>query len=84
MKPGASETLDSIKDVKLFQSKKGYRFSIDAVLLEDFISAKKLGKGAELGAGSGVISILLAKRMQGARIQQLSCRKPLLSGRCEM
>jgi len=77
LKPGASETLDSIKDVKLFQSKKGYRFSIDAVLLEDFISAKKLGKGAELGAGSGVISILLAKRMQGARITAVELQKTL-------
>jgi tRNA1Val (adenine37-N6)-methyltransferase len=77
LKPRASETLDSIKDVKLFQSKKGYRFSIDAVLLEGFISAKKLTKGVELGTGSGVISILLAKRMNGIRITAVELQKTL-------
>ena len=68
MNPGHNETLDSIKDIKLFQAKDGYRFSIDALLLEHFISAKRLEQGIELGAGSGVISILLAKRLKGARI----------------
>jgi len=77
LEPRASETLDSIKDVKLFQSKKGYRFSIDAVLLEGFISAKKLTKGMELGTGSGVISILLAKRMKGTRITAVELQKAL-------
>ena len=68
MNPGHNETLDSIKDIKLFQAKDGYRFSIDALLLEHFISAKRLEQGIELGTGSGVISILLAKRLKGARI----------------
>ena len=61
-------TLDSIKDIKLFQPKRGYRFSVDALLLEDFISAKQLNTGIELGAGSGIISILLAKRLKTTKI----------------
>ncbi len=66
--PGPDETLDTIKDIKLFQAKDGYRFSVDALLLENFISAKRLNKGVELGTGSGVISILLAKRIRGIKI----------------
>ena len=48
-----NETLDTIKDIKIIQAKEGYRFSVDALLLENFITAKRLEKGIELGAGSG-------------------------------
>ena len=77
MKPRANETLDSIKDAKLLQSKKGYRFSIDAVLLEQFISARHSSKGIELGTGSGVISILLAKRLSNIHITAVELQKTL-------
>jgi len=77
LKPRANETLDSIKDAKLFQSKKGYRFSIDAVLLEQFISARHSSKGIELGTGSGVISILLAKRLSNIHITAVELQKTL-------
>lgn len=70
-------TLDSIKDIKLFQPKRGYRFSVDALLLEDFISARHLGNGVELGAGSGVISILLAKRRKNAKIIAVEIQESL-------
>ena len=43
-KPESNETLDTIRDIKLFQAKDGYRFSVDAVLLEKFISAKPSDK----------------------------------------
>ena len=55
-------TLDSIRDIKVFQSKKGYRFSIDALLLFDFINLKKARRIGDLGAGSGIVGILLAKK----------------------
>lgn len=77
MKPEAGETLDSIKDVNILQSEKGYRFSIDAVILEDFISAKKHDRGIELGTGSGVISILLAKRFDSIKLTGVEIQKPL-------
>lgn len=70
-------TLDSIKDVKLFQPKTGYRFSVDALLLENFISAKRLGKGMELGAGSGIISILLARRLKNVKIFAVEIQESL-------
>ncbi len=77
LKPKSNETLDSIKDIKLFQAKNGYRFSVDALLLENFISAKRLEKGIELGTGSGIISILLSKRIKGSRIIAVEIQKSL-------
>lgn len=77
MKQDPEETLDSIRDIKIFQAKDGYRFSIDAVLLENFISAKRLQKGVELGSGSGIISILLATRLKGPKIVAVEVQKAL-------
>jgi tRNA1Val (adenine37-N6)-methyltransferase len=70
-------TLDSIKDIRLFQSKKGYRFSVDALLLEHFISMKARPQAVELGTGSGIISLLLAKRFRDAKIYAVELQKPL-------
>jgi tRNA1Val (adenine37-N6)-methyltransferase len=77
VKPNPNETLDSIKGIRLFQAKNGYRFSVDAVLLEHFISARRLDKGIELGTGSGVISILLAKRLARTKIVAIEIQKSL-------
>ena len=75
--PKKDETLDTIKDVKIIQSKEGYRFSIDAVLLEHFITAKPGEKGIELGTGSGIISILLAKRLKSTKITAVEIQEAL-------
>jgi len=76
-KPESNETLDTIREIKLFQAKDGYRFSVDAVLLENFISARRLEKGIELGCGSGVISILLAKRLNSTNITAVEIQETL-------
>jgi tRNA1Val (adenine37-N6)-methyltransferase len=66
------ETLDSIKirnfEVRVFQSKSGYRFSLDALLLADFPSLKSCRNILELGAGSGVVSLLLALKYPKAKV----------------
>ncbi len=77
LKPKQGETLDSIKDIRLFQAKNGYRFSVDALLLENFITASRLGKGMELGTGSGIISILLAQRLKDPEIMTVEIQKSL-------
>jgi tRNA1Val (adenine37-N6)-methyltransferase len=61
-------TLDSIRDVRIYQSKSGYRFSVDPLLLFDFINLKKLNNIADLGAGTGIIGILLAKKYPDAHV----------------
>jgi tRNA1Val (adenine37-N6)-methyltransferase len=60
--PGEDETLDSFYHgrVRLFQKKAGYRFSVDAPLLADFIRTRPDDSLLELGAGNGVISLLLS------------------------
>lgn len=59
---GEDETLDTfyLGRILVLQKKKGYRFSVDAPLLADFIQAKPSDEALELGAGSGVISLLLS------------------------
>jgi tRNA1(Val) A37 N6-methylase TrmN6 len=66
------ETLDSIKirglEVQVYQAKAGYRFSLDALLLADFPDIKACRSVLELGAGSGVVSLLLAKKYPRAKV----------------
>ena len=77
LEPADNESLDTIKDVKIIQANEGYRFSVDAILLEDFITAKPLEKGIELGTGSGIISILLAKRLENTEITAVEIQEAL-------
>lgn len=46
------------RKVIIYQHKKGYRFSIDAPLLADFLPALPAHTALEVGAGSGIISLL--------------------------
>ena len=46
--------------IRILQKKKGYRFSVDAPLLADFIRTKESDLALELGTGCGVISLLLS------------------------
>lgn len=55
-------TLDSIRDVKVYQHRDGYRFSMDSVLLYAFMDLERAKRIADLGAGSGVVGLLLAKK----------------------
>ncbi len=49
------------------QPEKGYRFNVDSLLLADFVLRQESGGTAfvELGAGSGVVSLLLGKGGMG-------------------
>jgi tRNA1(Val) A37 N6-methylase TrmN6 len=70
-----TETLDSIgtAGVKILQRRGGYRFTLDAVLLAGFAASESPGEGAvlELGAGSGVVSFLLARQFGRGPIDAL-------------
>lgn len=56
------ESLDTLIDggLRLWQSRSGYRFSLDALLLAHFVTVKPRQRIADLGAGSGVIALLLS------------------------
>jgi tRNA1Val (adenine37-N6)-methyltransferase len=73
------ETLESLYGgrLKILQKKKGYRYTIDSVLLAHFVEPKKRDRIIELGAGSGVISLLLAFRNPGVRVTGLEIQADL-------
>jgi tRNA1Val (adenine37-N6)-methyltransferase len=59
----SEETLDTIFDgkLKLLQSRSGYRFSLDALLLGHFVTLKKGDRVVDLGTGNGIIPLVLAR-----------------------
>ncbi len=71
-------TLDSISSIRLYQHKRGYRFSLDAVLLAGFIRLPLSSRMvADLGAGTGVIGLLVAKRYQRVRVKLVELQQGL-------
>lgn len=70
-------TLDSILDIKVHQHREGYRFSMDAVLLYDFVNLKRVERIADLGAGSGVVGLLLARRYADASVTLVELQESL-------
>ena len=64
---------DSLFDGELicYQHQKGYRFSIDSVLLAHFVKIKHGDSILDLGTGSGIIAMILLYRWQD-RICQVS------------
>ncbi|MFO7461378.1 MAG: methyltransferase [Desulfatiglandales bacterium] len=59
LKPG--ESVDVFMDgrLRLIQSSKGYRFSVDALLLSRFVTTRKGDWVVDLGAGCGIIGLML-------------------------
>ena len=60
--PSPDETLDTFFNGKLqiLQKKKGYRFSVDAILLSQFVRIRKDERVIDLGTGSGILLLLLS------------------------
>ena len=61
--PSSDETLDTFSNgsLQIFQKKRGYRFSVDAVLLSQFIDVRKDEKVIDLGTGCGIVPLLLSQ-----------------------
>ncbi len=59
------ETLDTFYHgrILVLQKRKGYRFSVDAPLLADFIETRPTEELLELGGGCGIISLLLSQKV---------------------
>ncbi|HEY3354007.1 MAG TPA: hypothetical protein VGQ83_12215, partial [Polyangia bacterium] len=62
--PGPDETLDELLRgrLRVLQPRRGYRLSVDPLLLADFVLAhgRRVGRFCDLGAGVGVIGLTLA------------------------
>lgn len=84
------ETLDAFYHgrVRVLQKTRGYRFSVDAPLLADFIRTGPDDEALDIGTGSGVISLLLCvkpvRRVTALEIQpglaDLARRNAALNG----
>jgi tRNA1Val (adenine37-N6)-methyltransferase len=64
MVAGDGETLDELRsfDLRIIQKRDGYRFSLDPLLLCEFVPTKDVDSAIDLGAGCGIIPLLLARR----------------------
>jgi tRNA1Val (adenine37-N6)-methyltransferase len=73
-------SLDSLFDGRLvcMQRRRGYRFSLDAVLLANFVNIREGMRVLELGGGCGVISLILAFRNPQVRITVLELQTGLV------
>lgn len=61
-----------------YQPEKGYRYSLDALLLSGFVKDfKKAAKVLEIGTGSGIITLLLGKRFPEAKYQVVEIQEEL-------
>ncbi|WP_227763738.1 tRNA1(Val) (adenine(37)-N6)-methyltransferase [Zhaonella formicivorans] len=70
MEPDEDVQLEKLTDsgLMIYQPRKGYRFSLDAVLLARFATVKPGFKIMDLGTGSGVIPLLLSTRLEDLEI----------------
>jgi tRNA1Val (adenine37-N6)-methyltransferase len=61
---GTDETLDLLCNEKLriIQKREGYRFSIDAILLANFVSLKRDERLLDIGTGCGIIPVYMTKK----------------------
>ena len=76
--PPEDETLDSFFHgrIKVRQKKAGYRFSVDAPLLASAVETRPGDELCELGAGCGIVSLLLSLKPFG-HITALEVQEPL-------
>lgn len=65
----------------LWQPRVGYRFSIDPLLLADFVGAGPLGRVVDIGAGVGVVGLLLARNDPQAQVTLVELQ-PRLADLC--
>ncbi len=73
------ETLDTFFNGKLqiLQRKRGYRFSIDAILLGQFIKIRKNEKAIDLGTGCGILPLLLSHTTKAHSFVAVEIQKEL-------
>ncbi|HEY6871428.1 MAG TPA: tRNA1(Val) (adenine(37)-N6)-methyltransferase [Geobacteraceae bacterium] len=67
---GGPETVDELRgyDLRIIQPRGGYRFSLDPLLLCDFAGVREGERVLDLGTGSGVIPLVLARQCGSAAL----------------
>jgi len=65
------------KELKIIQARDSYRFSVDSILLLNFIRLKNYENIIDLGTGSGIIPLLLFGKRKGLSIYGIEIQKDL-------
>ncbi len=76
----SDETLDALFDgrLSLYQSRAGYRFSLDALLLAHFVTVKRAARIVDLGTGNGVIPLILADLHPLVHVTGIEVQPPMV------
>ena len=75
----ADETVDDLMlyNLRLIQKKKGFRFTLDSVLVAHFATVKTGDQIVDLGTGTGVIPLILSARASKTRITGIEIQEEL-------
>jgi tRNA1Val (adenine37-N6)-methyltransferase len=65
--------------ITIDQPARGHRFTLDSILLADFCRIRKNDRVLEPGAGTGIVSILLAKKFSSPEITAVELQSPLVA-----
>lgn len=68
--------------LSLWQPRVGYRFSVDPLILADFVGPPPLGRLCDIGAGVGIVGLLLGKSDAAARVTLVELQ-PRLARLCQ-
>ena len=74
-----NEKIEDLEDkrLKIIQAKDSYHFSVDSILLLNFIRLKNYENIIDLGTGSGIIPLLLFGKKKGLSIYGVEIQKDL-------
>ncbi|MCX8118213.1 MAG: tRNA1(Val) (adenine(37)-N6)-methyltransferase [Desulfobacterota bacterium] len=78
--PSTDETLDAFfnGELRVIQKKEAYRFSIDAILLSEFVALRPRERVIDLGTGCGILPLLLSKKSETATFVGVEIQKSLV------
>ena len=77
MKKTGEETITPIKNMKIIQRNDFQNFTLDSVLLSDFVKINRKTKNIlDIGTGCGIIALLLAQRSK-AQITGVELQKTM-------
>lgn len=73
------ESIETIpgSNLKIIQKKRGYRYSVDALLLAEFCQVHAGDKVIDLGTGSGIVALLLVEKCPTAQMVGLEIQPGL-------
>ncbi len=77
----AAETIDGIlaDRLRIIQRKRGYRFSLDSLLIAHFANIQNGDELIDLGTGSGIIALILAQRFRCGRVLGIEIQNELVA-----